>query len=250
MITIHDSIAFEKMRRAGSLASKCLDMITDFVVPGISTNELDKKCYDFIIKNNAIPACLGYKGYPKTICTSINHVICHGIPSDKKLQNGDIINIDVTVIVDEYHGDTSRMFLVGDKVPLKAKLLCQITYDAMMKGIDQVKPGNTLGDIGHAIQSYVEKFRYSVVTDYCGHGIGKIFHDYPSVLHFGEPKTGLVLEPGMCFTIEPMVNIGKSDTLLLSDNWTVVTRDKSLSAQWEHTIGVTETGFEIFTESN
>lgn len=248
-IFIHDEAAFDGMRRAGRLAAETLDMITPYVKPGVSTEELDQLCHDFIIKNNAIPAPLNYKGYPKSICTSINHVICHGIPSDKKLQNGDILNIDVTVIVDGWHGDTSRMFYVGNKVSIKAKRLVEVTYEAMMRGIAQVKPGATLGDIGAAIQQYAEGERFSVVRDFCGHGLGQIFHTAPQIVHYGEPKTGSILEPGMFFTIEPMINTGTWEAKVLSDGWTAVTRDRGLSAQFEHSMGVTEDGVEIFTKS-
>ncbi len=237
------------MRRAGKLAAEVLDYITPFVVPGTSTEELNVLCHEMIIARGAIPAPLGYKGFPKSICTSVNHVVCHGIPDERKLKSGDIINIDVTVIVDGWHGDTSRMYFVGE-VPVKAKRLVQVTYDAMMLGIEQVKPGNTLGDIGHAIQEYVEKHNYAVVRDYCGHGLGRIFHTAPSVMHFGKKGTGEVLEEGMFFTIEPMVNVGDWRTVLnKKDGWTVWTKDKSLSAQFEHSLAVTKDGFEIFTSS-
>lgn len=248
-ITIHQKSDFDGMRASGQLAARVLDFITDFVKPGVTTDELNKICHDMIIANKAIPAPLGYKGFPKSICTSVNHVVCHGIPDDRKLKDGDIVNIDVTVIVDGWHGDTSRMFFVGEP-PIRAKRLCQVTYDAMMLGIEQVRPGKTLGDIGHAIQSYVEKHHYSVVRDYCGHGLGRIFHTAPNVMHYGHANTGLVLEEGMFFTIEPMVNIGKYATVLnKKDGWTVWTKDKSLSAQFEHSLGVTADGFEIFTQS-
>ena len=248
-ITIHSPKDFDKMRSAGKLAAEILDYITDFIEIGITTDYLNTLCHNKIIENRAIPAPLNYKGFPKSICTSINHVICHGIPSDKKLKDGDILNIDVTVIVDGWHGDTSRMYYVG-KPSVKAQRLCQTTYQAMMLGIEQVKPGNKLGDIGFAIQSYVEKEGFSVVRDYCGHGIGKVFHTEPNVLHYGKKDTGIVLEEGMFFTVEPMVNVGGYETILSKhDNWTVTTRDKSLSAQFEHTIGVTKTGYEIFTAS-
>jgi methionyl aminopeptidase len=245
-ITIHSQNDFESMRKAGKLASQTLDYITPYVKAGITTEELDKLCHDFIIQNKAIPAPLGYRGYPKSICTSVNHVVCHGIPGKKKLKDGDIINIDVTVIVDGWHGDTSRMFTIG-KVGVRAQKLINVTFEAMMRGIEVVKPGNTLGDIGHAIQKFVESNGFSVVRDFCGHGIGRIFHCEPSVVHFGKPGQGIELKPGMFFTIEPMVNAGKYATKVLDDGWTAVTRDMSLSAQWEHTIGVTETGYEIFT---
>ncbi len=248
-IKIHKKEDFEKMRKAGELAAMTLDYITEYVVPGVTTERLDDLCHEFITSHGAIPAPLDYKGFPKSICTSINHVVCHGIPSDKKLKNGDIINIDVTVIVDGWHGDTSRMYHVGD-VGIKQKRLVQVTYEAMMIGIEMVKPGVQLGDIGSAIQKHAEKHKYSVVRDYTGHGIGQVFHDEPSVLHYGKPGTGVVLEEGMFFTIEPMVNAGKYDTILSKfDGWTVTTRDKSLSAQFEHTVGVTKDGVEIFTMS-
>ncbi len=241
--------AFEAMRKAGKLAAQVLDMITPLVVPGAETGELDRICHDYIVGNGAVPAPLNYRGFPKSTCISINHVVCHGIPGEKKLADGDIANIDITVILDGWHGDTSRMYLVGDKVPVKAKRLVDVTYDAMMAGIRAVRPGATLGDIGYAIQAMAEKERFSVVRDFCGHGIGQIFHSPPSVLHFGQRRTGTVLEPGMFFTIEPMINAGGFETKVLSDGWTAVTRDRSLSAQFEHTIAVTETGFEIFTLS-
>ena len=248
-IEIHSEAGFEGMRAAGKLGAQTLDMITPHVVPGVTTEELDQLCHNFIIENGAIPAPLNYKGFPKSICTSINHVVCHGIPEEKTLREGDIINIDVTVIVDGWHGDTSRMFFVGDKIPVKARKLCDVTYDCMMAGIEVVKPGATLGDIGYAIQEVAHANRFSVVRDFCGHGLGKIFHAPPSVVHFGEPGTGEVLEPGMFFTIEPMINTGKHHTKILQDGWTAVTRDRSLSAQYEHSLAVTETGFEIFTLS-
>ncbi|WP_259782914.1 type I methionyl aminopeptidase [Aestuariispira ectoiniformans] len=249
-IKLHDAEDFEGMRKAGKLAAEVLDFITPHVQPGVSTGELDRLCHDFIIENNAIPAPLNYRGFPKSICTSINHVVCHGIPDDaKKLREGDAINIDITVILDGWHGDTSRMFLVGDKVPIKAQKLVQTTYEAMMIGIEMVRPGVTLGDIGAAIQNYAEKNRYSVVRDFCGHGIGRVFHDAPSVLHYGKPGTGATLHEGMFFTIEPMINTGKYHCKVLQDGWTAVTKDKSLSAQFEHTVAVTADGVEIFTES-
>ena len=247
-ITIHKKDDFAKMRVAGKLAAETLDFITEYVNPGVTTDHLNSLCHDFITERGAIPAPLNYKGFPKSICTSINHVVCHGIPSEKVLKNGDIINIDVTVLVDGWHGDTSRMYYVGE-VAVKPKRLIQVTYDAMMIGIEKVKPGAHIGDIGHAIQTYAEKHNYSVVRDYTGHGIGRIFHDEPTILHYGKPGTGPVLEEGMFFTIEPMVNLGRPETKTLADDWTAVTRDKSLSAQFEHSIGVTEDGFEIFTLS-
>jgi methionyl aminopeptidase len=247
-IKIHTPDDFQSMRKAGKLAAEVLDALTDFVKPGITTDEINSFGHEMIISAGAIPAPLGYRGFPKSLCTSINHVVCHGIPSDKKLAEGDIINIDVTVIVDGWHGDTSRMFYVGN-IPIKAKRLTQVTYESMMIGIEKVKPGARLGDIGHAIQNYAEKAGFSVVREYCGHGLGKVFHDAPNVLHYGKPGTGVELKPGMFFTIEPMINAGKADTHLLADGWTVITRDRSLSAQFEHSIGVTETGYEIFTAS-
>jgi methionyl aminopeptidase len=239
---------FEGMRKAGRLAAQVLDYITEYVKPGVATEKLDQLCHEMIIANGAIPACLGYRGYPKTICTSVNHVICHGIPSEKKLKNGDILNIDVTVIVDGWYGDTSRMYFVGE-VPIKAKRLTQVTYEALILGIEQVKPGSTVGDIGYAIQSYVESKNYSTVRDYCGHGIGREFHTEPSILHYGKPGEGVRLEEGMFFTVEPMINAGAYETKLNIDGWTVTTRDRSLSAQFEHTIAVTKNGYEIFTKS-
>ena len=247
-IMIHNKDNLIGMKKAGKLAAKVLDYITPFVEPGITTETLDKKCYDFIIKNKAIPAPLNYKGFPKSICTSINHVICHGIPGDKVLIDGDILNIDITVILDGWHGDTSRMFWVG-KPRIKARKLVEITFEAMWRGIEQVKPGATLGDIGFAIQNFTEKKGYSVVRDFCGHGIGRVFHDSPSVLHYGKKNEGIKLKEGMFFTIEPMINIGKYDVKILSDGWTAVTKDKSLSAQFEHTICVTASGYEVFTLS-
>lgn len=240
---------FEMMRKAGKLAAQTLDYITPHIVPGVTTEELDKLCFDFITKHGAVPAPLNYKGFPKSICTSINHVVCHGIPGPRKLIEGDIMNLDVTVILDGWYGDTSRMFNIGDKIPRKAELLVDVTYDCLMYGIEAVKPGATLGDVGHVIQQYAESKRFSVVRDFCGHGIGDVFHCPPSVVHYGEPSTGLVLEPGMMFTIEPMINTGKWQTKILEDGWTAVTRDKSLSAQFEHTLAVTDDGYEIFTLS-
>jgi methionyl aminopeptidase len=246
---IHGAEDFAAMRRAGRLAAATLDHITPHVKPGISTGELDRLCEAFIRDHDAIPAPLGYKGFPKSICTSVNHVVCHGIPDDKKiLIDGDALNIDVTVILDGWHGDTSRMFPVGN-VGVKAKKLIEVTYEAMMRGIAVVKPGATLGDIGQAIQSHAEAHRFSVVRDFCGHGLGRIFHEAPSVLHYGRAGEGMVLKEGMFFTIEPMINAGRYDVKVLADGWTAVTRDKSLSAQFEHSIGVTATGHEIFTAS-
>ncbi|MBM3523320.1 MAG: type I methionyl aminopeptidase, partial [Alphaproteobacteria bacterium] len=236
---------------AGRLAAETLDMIMPHVQPGVSTGELDRICHDYIIQHDAIPAPLGYRGFPRSICTSVNHVVCHGIPGDKRLIAGDIVNIDVTVIVDGWHGDTSRMFFVGD-VGVRARKLCDITYEAMMRGIEAIKPGVTLGEIGEAIQTHAEAARFSVVRDFCGHGLGKVFHDAPSILHYvdaANPLHRMELQPGMFFTVEPMINAGDWQVKVLSDGWTAVTRDKSLSAQFEHSVGVTETGVEIFTTS-
>lgn len=249
MITIHSSEDFKKMRAAGRLASQILDFITPHIKEGVATDELNKLCHDKIIENGAIPAPLNYRGFPKSICTSVNHVVCHGIPNEKPLREGDILNVDVTVILDGWHGDTSRMYFVGEP-SIKAKRLVKVTQDCLMLGIDKAKPGAHLGDIGYAIQNYAEKNGFSVVRDYCGHGIGKIFHMEPSVLHYGKKGTGAVLEEGMFFTIEPMINAGKAETILSKhDGWTVTTRDKSLSAQFEHTVGVNKNGVEIFTQS-
>ncbi|GJL82009.1 MAG: methionine aminopeptidase [marine bacterium B5-7] len=249
-MTIKTPEDIEKMRVAGRLAASVLDMIEPHVTAGTTTGELDRLCHEFIVNDlDAIPAPLNYKGFPKSICTSVNHVICHGIPGDKKLKNGDIINIDITVIKDGFHGDTSRMFSVG-KVPIRATRLIDTCYEAMKIGIEQVRPGARLGDIGHAIQTLAEKAGFSVVREYCGHGIGRGFHEDPQVLHYGHPGTGLELREGMTFTIEPMLNAGRMETRLLADDWTVVTRDHSLSAQWEHTLVVTPTGYEILTLSD
>lgn len=246
-INIKSEQDIAKMRIAGRLAGEVLTLIGDYVKPGVTTDELDKICHDHIVNvQKAIPACLNYRGFPKSICTSVNHQVCHGIPSSKKLKDGDIINIDVTVIKDGFYGDTSKMFYVG-KPSILAKRLVKITRESMFKGIELVKPGTTLGDIGHAIQQYAEAEGFSIVREYCGHGIGRVFHEDPQVLHYGSPNTGLVLESGMTFTIEPMLNAGKKEVKTLPDDWTVVTKDRSLSAQWEHTIAVTETGYEILT---
>ena len=248
-VVIHGAEDFEGMRRAGRLAAETLDHVVPHVKPGVTTAKLDRLCHDFIIGHGATPAPLNYRGFPRSVCTSINRVICHGIPSEeKRLKDGDILNIDVTVILDGWHGDTSRMFWVGTP-GVKARKLCEVTYEALMRGIEAVKPGNTLGDIGHAIQSHVERNRFSVVRDFCGHGLGRVFHDAPSVLHYGEPGTGMVLREGMFFTIEPMVNAGRPEVRLLEDGWTAVTRDRSLSAQFEHSVGVTTDGCEVFTYS-
>ncbi len=244
----------EKMRRACRLASEVLDYITPYVQAGITTGELDRLCHDYMVNvQQCIPAPLnyapsGHKPYPKSICTSINHQVCHGVPGDKILKNGDIVNIDITTIKDGWHGDTSRMFLVGD-VSIQANRLCEASYQAMWRGIRTVKHGSHLGDIGHAIQSYVEPLGFSVVREFCGHGLGRNFHEEPQVLHYGKQGTGMKLEAGMTFTIEPMINAGKAGIKQLGDGWTIVTKDHSLSAQWEHTIAVTETGFEVLTLS-
>ena len=239
---------FEKMRIAGKLASQTLDMLTDYIKPGISTDKIDGLGYEFINDNGGHSAPLFYRGFKKSLCTSINHVVCHGIPSDKLLADGDIINIDVTAIVNEYYGDTSRMFTIGN-TSVKAKNLIDATYESMMKAIKILKPGVKLGDIGFEIQSYVEEKGFSVVRDFCGHGISNTFHEPPNVLHYGKKNTGIELKSGMTFTIEPMINVGKLETKVLNDGWTAVTKDKSLSAQFEHTLGITEDSYEIFTES-
>ena len=239
---------FEKMRIAGKVASKTLDMITDHIEPGITTKKIDHMCYEFIKDNGGHSAPLFYRGFKKSVCTSLNHIICHGIPSDRVLEEGDILNIDVTAIVNDYYGDTSRMFTVGE-ISVKAKNLINSTYESMMNAIKILKPGSKLGDIGYEIQSYVEEKGFSVVRDFCGHGISNTFHEPPNVLHYGKKDTGQELKPGMTFTIEPMINAGKYESKLLNDGWTAVTKDKSLSAQYEHTLGITENGYEIFTES-
>lgn len=248
-IIIHKPDDFVGMRKAGRLAAKVLDFITPYVQPGALTGELDEMCDKYTRDAGAISAPLGYRGYPKATCISPNHVVCHGIPGDKRLEDGDIVNIDVTVILDGWYGDTSRMFFVGDKPSLKARRLVEVTYECMMIGIEAVKPGATLGDIGYAIQKVAEAANFTVVRDFCGHGLGKSFHTAPSVLHYGKAGEGEVLREGMFFTIEPMINSGKKDVKVLRDGWTAVTKDKSLSAQFEHSIGVTETGAEIFTLS-
>jgi methionyl aminopeptidase len=247
--TIHKPEDFAGMRKAGALAAYILDYITDFVKPGVTTDELNTLAHDEIIKHKAIPAPLNYKGFPKSICTSVNHVVCHGIPGHKKLKDGDILNIDVTVILDGWYGDTSRMYCVGKKIPIMAQRLVKTTYDAMMKGIETVRDGSKLSDIGKAIQQYAESQGFSVVRDFCGHGIGKVFHSAPSVLHYFDPHYDMTLQEGMFFTIEPMINVGGYATKVLADGWTAVTRDRSLSAQFEHTLAVTKDGFEIFTIS-
>jgi len=246
-VTIKTPAEQEKMRAAGRLAASVLDMIAPFVRPGVATEALDKRCHDFIVDElQCIPANLNYRGFPKTICTSVNHVVCHGIPGEKALKNGDIINIDVTVIRDGFHGDTSRMYFAGEPSVL-ARRLTDVCREAMWRGIRLVKPGAHLGDIGHAIQAFTESNQFSVVREYCGHGIGRVYHEDPQVLHYGQAGTGLALAPGMTFTIEPMINAGRRDVRVLPDGWTVVTKDQSLSAQWEHTILVTADGFEVLT---
>ena len=239
---------FNKMKVAGNLAAKTLDMITNYINPGISTDFIDKTCYEFIRDNNGFSAPLFYRGFKKSLCTSLNHVVCHGVPSDRILNETDILNIDVTAIVDGHYGDTSRMFCVG-KTSVKANNLINTTYESMMKAINILKPGVKLGDIGYEIQTYVEDKGFSVVRDFCGHGINTVFHEYPNILHYGEKNTGIELVSGMTFTIEPMINSGKYDVKILADGWTAVTKDKSLSAQFEHTVGITENGYEIFTKS-
>ena len=247
-IKLHGPDGFEGMRRAGRLGAEVLDGLVPHVVPGVTTGEIDDLVREHMLRGGGIPATLGYRGFTRSCCTSINHVVCHGIPGDRTLKDGDIVNIDVTVIVDGWHGDTSRMFLVGD-VGVKARRLVDVTWEAMMLGIAQARPGNRMGDIAHAIQSFAEKQRYGVVRDFCGHGLGRLFHDAPEVVHAGRPGTGPELKPGMFFTIEPMINIGRPDVKVLEDGWTAVTRDKTLSAQFEHSVGITEEGCEIFTQS-
>ncbi|WP_156679054.1 type I methionyl aminopeptidase [Sphingomonas profundi] len=247
-IKLYGPDGFAGMRRAGRLAAEALDELVPHVVPGVETQELDRIAREAMLRGGGIPATLNYRGFTHSCCTSINHVVCHGIPGPKTLKSGDIVNIDVTVILDGWHGDTSRMFLVGD-VPIKARRLVDVTYEAMMLGIAQAKPGNRLGDVAHAIQSFAERHRYGVVRDFCGHGLGRVFHDAPEVVHVGRPGTGPELRPGMFMTIEPMINIGRPDVKMLDDGWTAVTRDRSLSAQFEHSVGITETGCEIFTAS-
>ena len=247
-IELHGVEDFEGMRRAGRLAAETLDFITDYVQPGVTSEELDRLCHEFIIARGATPAPLGYRGYPKSICVSVNHEVCHGIPGDRKLRDGDIANIDVTVILDGWHGDSSRMYPVGN-IRVKAQKLIDVTYDALMLGTEACKPGVTFGDLGYAIQTFVEKQRFSVVRDFCGHGLGRTFHAPPSVLHYGQPGEGPVMEEGMFFTIEPMVNAGSWETKILSNGWTAVTRDRQASAQFEHSIAITATGTEIFTLS-
>ena len=248
-INIYNPLDFKHMRKAGRLAAETLDFITKYVKPGITTEELNKLCHNFIVSNKAQPAPLNYNGFPKSICTSVNHVVCHGIPSEKILDKGDIINIDVTVILNGWYGDTSRMFIVGDSASVKAKKLIEITYMSLMEGIKKVKPGIALGDIGYLIEKLATQNNFSVVKDFCGHGIGKNFHEAPSVLHYGSKGEGLKLKEGMIFTIEPMLNAGTNEIKILGDGWTAITKDRKLSAQFEHTIGVTKNGYEIFTLS-
>ena len=239
---------FEKMKVAGKLASSTLDMLTNYIKPGVSTEKIDQLGYEFIKDNNGYSAPQFYRGFKKSLCTSLNHVVCHGIPGDRILDEGDIVNVDVTAIINGHYGDTSRMFCIGE-VSVKAKNLIETTYNSMMKAIEILKPGIKLGDIGHTIQSYVEEKGFSVVKDFCGHGISTKFHEPPNILHYGKKNTGIEIQPGMTFTIEPMINAGKYDVKVLDDGWTAVTKDKTLSAQFEHTLGITENGYEIFTES-
>ena len=247
-IKLYGREAFAGMHRAGRLAAETLDMLAPHMVPGVTTAEIDRLIYDFITAAGGVPATLGYRGYGYSTCISINHVVCHGIPSEKTLKAGDIVNVDVTPLLDGWHGDSSRMYLIGD-VPLKARRLVEVTYECLMLGIEQARPGNHMGDVANAIQRHAERHRYGVVRDFCGHGVGRLFHDAPEVVHVGKRGTGPELKPGMIFTIEPMVNIGRADVKLLDDGWTAVTRDRSLSAQFEHSVGITETGCEIFTLS-
>lgn len=247
-IKIHDAAAFEGMRRAGRLCAEALDLLVPAVRPGVTTAALDKLVFDFAVAHGAYPAPLDYRGFTKSICTSLNHVVCHGIPDDKPLREGDILNIDVTLILDGWHGDSSRMYAVG-VIPRRAERLIEVTYEALMIGVAAVKPGATTGDIGAVIQDYAEGERCTIVREFCGHGIGRLFHDEPNILHYGRRGEGVVLKPGMFFTVEPMVNLGRPHVKVLGDGWTAVTRDRSLSAQFEHTVGVTETGCEIFTLS-
>lgn len=247
-IKIYDAEAFAAMRRAGQLVAQCLDMLVPEVKPGMPTNRIDRLVFEFAMDHGAFPATLMYRGYTKSTCTSVNHVVCHGIPNDKPLKEGDIVNIDVTLIVDGWHGDSSRMYPVG-LIPRRAERLIDVTFEAMMRGIATVRPGSTAGDIGAAIENFVELHNMSVVRDFCGHGVGRLFHDEPNIVHVGRPGEGIVLKPGMLFTVEPMINLGRPHVKVLSDGWTAVTRDRSLSAQFEHTVGVTPTGVEIFTLS-
>jgi methionyl aminopeptidase len=247
-IKLHGPAAFAGMRKAGRLVAECLDMLTDEVKPGVTTEHIDQLVFDFAMDRQAVPATLMYRGYRKSTCTSVNHVVCHGIPGDKPLKDGDIVNVDVTLILDGWHGDSSRMFAVG-AIPRRAERLIEVTYEAMMRGIAVIRPGATAGDIGYAIQSFVEAQHMSVVRDFCGHGLGRLFHDEPNIVHVGRQGEGTVLRPGMFFTVEPMINLGRPHVKVLSDGWTAVTRDRSLSAQFEHTVAVTDTGVEIFTLS-
>ena len=247
-IKLHGPEAFEGMRRAGQLAAATLDAIVPHMRPGVTTGEIDRIVYRFIRDHDALPATLGYRGYTHSSCISVNHVVCHGIPGDKPLRSGDIVNVDVTPILDGWHGDSSRMYLVGD-VPLKARRLVDVTYDCLMVGVAAAKPGAYMGDVANAIQRHAEAHRYGVVRDFCGHGVGRLFHDAPEVVHAGKPGTGPELKPGMIFTIEPMINIGRAEVKLLDDGWTAVTRDRSLSAQFEHSVGITDAGCEVFTYS-
>jgi methionyl aminopeptidase len=247
-IKLHGPDAFEGMLKAGQLAAQALDMLTEHVKPGVTTETLDELVFEFALDHGAYPAPLNYRGFPKSICTSINHVVCHGIPGPKPLREGDIVNIDVTLIVDGWHGDTSRMYPVG-RITRRAERLIHVTFEALKRGVDAVRPGATTGHIGAAIQAYAESERCSVVRDFCGHGLGQVFHDRPNILHYGEAGEGVKLEPGMLFTIEPMINLGKPHVKVLPDGWTAVTRDRELSAQFEHTVGVTETGCKVFTYS-
>ncbi|WP_424983046.1 type I methionyl aminopeptidase [Maritalea sp. S77] len=248
IIPLHGEEGFEGMRKAGNLAAQALDMLYEYAQPGVTTAELDRRAFEFAMDNNAVPATLNYRGYRHSICTSINHVVCHGIPNEKPLKNGDIVNIDITLIVDGWHGDTSRMYPIGD-VSRKAERLIEVTYESLFRALEVAKPGKTTGDIGHAIQSFAEAERCGVVRDFVGHGLGRLFHDEPNILHFGDHGTGPELKAGMIFTIEPMINLGRPDVKILGDGWTAVTRDRTLSAQCEHSIGITEHGCEIFTQS-
>jgi methionyl aminopeptidase len=247
-VRVHTAEDFAGMRAAGKLAAETLDMLVPEVQPGVTTDHINTLAHEFICDNGAVPAPLFYRGFPKSVCTSINHVVCHGIPGDRVLKDGDTLNVDITVIVDGWHGDTSRMYWSGEP-KVKAKRLTQITFEAMWKGIEMVRPGATVGDIGHAIQTFAEGHRCSVVRDFCGHGLGRIFHEPPNILHYGSPGEGAVLKEGMFFTIEPMINLGKWQVKMLNDGWTAVTKDRSLSAQFEHSLGVTADGYEVFTKS-
>ena len=247
-IKLHGAGAFEGMRKAGRLTADCLDMLVGEVKPGVPTDKIDSLVYEFGMDHGAIPATLMYRGYRRSTCTSLNHVVCHGIPNEKPMKEGDIVNIDVTLILDGWHGDSSRMYAVGE-IPRRAERLIDVTYESMMRGIAAIKPGNTTGDIGHAVQTFVEAQQMSVVRDFCGHGLGRLFHDEPNIVHVGRPGEGVTLQPGMLFTVEPMINLGRPHVKVLADGWTAVTRDRSLSAQFEHTVGVTADGVEIFTTS-